>query len=64
LHDGRTSDLLVAIQAHASTDSEESRDSGKSVGGYPASEATAVVRKFNALSSTDKQAILDFLRSL
>ncbi|HVP47471.1 MAG TPA: di-heme oxidoredictase family protein, partial [Bryobacteraceae bacterium] len=47
LHDGRTSDLLVAIQAHASTDSEESRDSGKSVGGYPASEATAVVRKFN-----------------
>jgi hypothetical protein len=32
--------------------------------GYPPSEATAVVRKFNALSPPDKQAILDFLRSL
>jgi CxxC motif-containing protein (DUF1111 family) len=48
LHDGRTNDLLVAIQAHAST----------------GSEANAVVRAFNQLSAADRQAILDFLRSL
>jgi len=48
LHDGRTNDLLVAILDHASN----------------GSEANAVVQKFNALSVADKQAILDFLRSL
>ena len=48
LHDGRTNDLLAAIQAHAS----------------PGSEANAVVQAFNALNVTQKQAILDFLRSL
>jgi CxxC motif-containing protein (DUF1111 family) len=59
LHDGRTSDLLAAIQAHAST-----QDDQGSGGGYPLSEANAVSRKFTALSTVDKQAILDFLRSL
>ena len=59
LHDGRTSDLLAAILAHASTRDED--DGGYR---YPASEANAVVQKYNALSTTDKQAILDFLRSL
>jgi CxxC motif-containing protein (DUF1111 family) len=54
LHDGRTSDLLAAIQAHSSGAGD----------GYPASEAFAVIQKFNALSRVDKQAILDFLRSL
>jgi CxxC motif-containing protein (DUF1111 family) len=54
LHDGRTSDLLAAIQAHSSG----------AGAGYPASEAFAVIQKFNALSHADKQAILDFLRSL
>jgi len=54
--------LLAAIKAHASMPDEddESSDGNK----YPASEATAVIRKFNALPSTDKQAILEFLRSL
>ncbi len=63
LHDGRTSDLLVAINAHASAHGEDHQDEG---GGsnYPPSEATAVVKKLNALSHTDQQAILDFLRSL
>jgi CxxC motif-containing protein (DUF1111 family) len=54
LHDGRTSDLLVAIKEHASNPNDT----------YPASEANAVVQAFNRLSVTDKQAILDFLRSL
>ena len=57
LHDGRTHDLLAAIEAHAS-------GAGEGPQGYPASEATAVVQRFNALSAGDRQAILDFLRSL
>jgi hypothetical protein len=32
--------------------------------GFVASEANAVIQNFNALSVSDKQAILDFLRSL
>ena len=54
LHDGRTSDLLVAIKAHFS----------RAKGEYPASEANAVVKNFLKLRRTDQQAILDFLRSL
>jgi CxxC motif-containing protein (DUF1111 family) len=48
LHDGRTSDLLDAINQHAS----------------PGSEANEVVRRFNRLSTTEQQNILNFLRSL
>jgi CxxC motif-containing protein (DUF1111 family) len=48
LHDGRTANLLEAIQQHRS----------------PGSEANAVIQKFNKLSNEDKQALLDFLRSL
>ena len=48
LHDGRTTDLLQAIEDHAS----------------PGSEANIVVRTFNGLTETQKQDLLDFLRSL
>jgi CxxC motif-containing protein (DUF1111 family) len=48
LHDGRTSDLLAAIEAHAS----------------PGSEATQVVQQFLTLSAADQQDLLNFLRSL
>jgi CxxC motif-containing protein (DUF1111 family) len=48
LHDGRTTDLVQAIQAHAS----------------PGSEANLVEATYEALSDGDKQALLDFLRSL
>ena len=58
LHDGRTSDLLAAILAHAS--GQEDDEDGK----YPPSEANGVIQRFNALSVADKQAVLDFLRSL
>ena len=54
MHDGRTADLLEAIRGHFSPASQQ----------YPASEANAVVHKFNKLSPADQQAILDFLRSL
>jgi CxxC motif-containing protein (DUF1111 family) len=52
LHDGRTSDLLEAIRAHASGSSGN------------ASEANAVVARFNQLAPTQKQDMLNFLRSL
>ena len=48
LHDGRTSDLLQAILAHASS----------------GSEANGVVARFNALTASQKQDVLNFLRSL
>jgi CxxC motif-containing protein (DUF1111 family) len=48
LHDGRTTDLIEAIQAHSSS----------------GSEATQVIRKFNALKPSNVQDLLNFLRSL
>jgi len=48
LHDGRTTDLVQAIRAHASN----------------GSEANAVVLNFFLLPPAQQQAILDFLRSL
>ena len=48
LHDGRTSDLIQAIQSHESN----------------GSEANMVVRKFNSLKASQVQDLLDFLRSL
>jgi Di-haem oxidoreductase, putative peroxidase len=66
LHDGRTSDLLQAIQAHSSSggECEDDNDRGGSSQCYGASEANAVISRFNKLSVADKQSILDFLRSL
>lgn len=48
LHDGRTSDLMAAIIAHASY----------------GSEANGVIAYFSALSFQEKQDLLNFLRSL
>jgi CxxC motif-containing protein (DUF1111 family) len=48
LHDGRTNDLKVAIQQHASQ----------------GSEANQVVQNFNTQSTSDQQSLLNFLRSL
>jgi CxxC motif-containing protein (DUF1111 family) len=48
LHDGRTSDLLQAIEQHSSN----------------GSEANGVIRNFNGLREHQKQDILNFLRSL
>jgi len=62
LHDGRTADLLEAIEAHASAAND--CDDDRHGGCYGPSEANAVIARFNALSKSDRQAILDFLRSL
>jgi CxxC motif-containing protein (DUF1111 family) len=48
LHDGRTSDLLQAIQQHSG----------------PGSEANSVIVVFNSLTEVNKQDLLNFLRSL
>jgi CxxC motif-containing protein (DUF1111 family) len=64
LHDGRTSDLLEAIRAHASPEMDCDHDGRRSTGCYGPSEANKVIERFNELSGADKQAILDFLRSL
>jgi CxxC motif-containing protein (DUF1111 family) len=65
LHDGRTNDLLVAIEAHFSSD-KNCRSNALSLALNEAcsSEANEVVVRFNALSVSDKQDILNFLRSL
>jgi CxxC motif-containing protein (DUF1111 family) len=54
LHDGRTKDLLEAIQAHA----------GFGGGQYVPSEANQVVGQFNRLNEIEKQHVLNFLRAL
>ena len=48
LHDGRTKNLITAITQHSSN----------------GSEANTVISNFNALSATNKQNLLNFLRSL
>jgi CxxC motif-containing protein (DUF1111 family) len=48
LHDGRTSNLVAAIQAHASS----------------GSEANSVVRQYGSLGVEEQQSLLNFLRSL
>jgi CxxC motif-containing protein (DUF1111 family) len=48
LHDGRTSNLVEAIEDHRS----------------PGSEANKVIENFNRLSAQEQQVIINFLRSL
>jgi len=54
LHDGRTIDLVQAILAPQSAGDKR----------FGPSEANAVIAKFNALSESAKQDLLNFLRSL
>jgi CxxC motif-containing protein (DUF1111 family) len=54
LHDGRTKDLMEAIQAHKSAGNSK----------YQGSEANAVVDNFFQLNEGQKQDVLNFLRSL
>jgi CxxC motif-containing protein (DUF1111 family) len=54
LHDGRTNNLVSAIQLHASA----------CAAGQVCSEANAVVAAFNALTQAQQQDLISFLRSL
>jgi CxxC motif-containing protein (DUF1111 family) len=63
LHDGRTSDLVQAINAHGcGSGGSPGSNQGPSQGCN--SEAEAVVANFNALRSSQQQDLLNFLRSL
>jgi CxxC motif-containing protein (DUF1111 family) len=75
LHDGRTSDLLQAIQLHASGAGSRSNDvssdatanHGGDHGGWNQtvpSEANRVIANFNNLNAASQQDLLNFLRSL
>lgn len=73
LHDGRTNDLLQAIQLHASgagvrTNNVATADATFNRGGngtnFQASEANRVIANFNGLSAASQQDVLNFLRSL
>jgi CxxC motif-containing protein (DUF1111 family) len=54
LHDGRTSDLVSSIEAHQS----------RGAAANDASEANAVIRAYKNLPDSQKQDLLNFLRSL
>jgi mono/diheme cytochrome c family protein len=74
LHDGRTKDLVTAIEEHHSRDTISFRCWFLSKffsqllcgpnDGTVASEANAVVENYNKLPEKDKQDLLNFLRSL
>jgi hypothetical protein len=77
LHDGRTSDLVQAIQAHSSPifgcvvnqNLETFQVAGTSFAPFSSSlecgsEANTVIAAFNALSPPQRQDIVNFLRSL
>jgi CxxC motif-containing protein (DUF1111 family) len=68
LHDGRTSDLLQAIEAHGcgfgGPQPNSSPTSPSPTNQNCGSEAQAVIEKFNSLGSSMQQDILNFLRSL
>jgi CxxC motif-containing protein (DUF1111 family) len=54
LHDGRASDLVQTVAAHASQGNNQ----------FQGSEANAVIRNYNQLSTSDQQALINFLRTL
>jgi hypothetical protein len=74
LHDGRTSDLLKAIEDHFSpgtscvpgstTTATAAETAGSGFGPPCASEANQVINNFNRLRDSQQQDILNFLRSL
>ncbi len=61
MHDGRTNNIVQAIEAHA-----DKLGAGPctGVGSYPDSEADAVIDNFNMLSTQNQQDLVNFLRSL
>ena len=64
LHDGRTNDLLVAIREHASASKTCPAGGSTNRGEACRSEANSVIQRFQDLTPTQKQDILNFLRSL
>lgn len=61
LHDGRANDLLTAITDHAPTAGTTTNNNCSAT---PNNEACQVIALFNSLSASQKQDLLNFLRSL
>jgi CxxC motif-containing protein (DUF1111 family) len=65
LHDGRATDLVGAIEAHASINRDcRANPIAVALNEACESEANLVIARFNGLSVSLKQDILNFLRSL
>jgi CxxC motif-containing protein (DUF1111 family) len=64
LHDGRTSDLLQAIWDHGSGDNCQAQHDSRPLKHSCSSEADIVIGNFKALTPSQIQDILNFLRSL
>jgi hypothetical protein len=54
MHDGRTTDIVQAIEDHFCNGN----------GTYPASEANTVIDGFNAATAKDQQDLVNFVRTL
>jgi CxxC motif-containing protein (DUF1111 family) len=64
LHDGRTNDLVQAIQAHSSGGGRGQSNWGSNNSQFGSSEANRVIANYNNLNSSQQQDLLNFLRSL
>ena len=68
MHDGRTSDLVQAIQEHASGGNAGNGRGFEANWGsnsqFGPSEANKVIANYNALTGSQQQDLLNFLRSL
>lgn len=64
LHDGRTSDLLQAIEDHSSGKNCQAQHDSRPLQHSCSSEADTVIRNFKALTPAQIQDILNFLRAL
>jgi CxxC motif-containing protein (DUF1111 family) len=61
MHDGRTNNIVTAIEDHSDSFADPVCTGNAP---YPASEANQVITKFNSLSATNQQDLINFLRSL
>lgn len=64
MHDGRTTNIYDAIEEHADGWQKANGGGCTGVGTYQNSEANTVIKNFNALTTTQQQDIVYFLRSL
>jgi len=64
MHDGRTSNIVTAIEDHADNSASFTDPVCTGNGSYQASEADTVIQNFNTLSKENQQDLINFLRSL
>lgn len=64
MHDGRTTNIVTAIEEHADGWQQGHGGGCTGLGTYQASEANAVINNFNNLTVSQQQDLVNFLRSL